>query len=90
MTSKIQIDKFIEEILRNLKDAELGHNYFNIRVRRADVAKEVENAGGMGNLMLKSEYDANNDRKVDNAEHADLADNLTDKIIDGGNSGTIY
>ena len=83
-------DKFTNEVLENLKNAELGYNYYNIRVRHADLAKEVEGIGEMNNIMLKSDYDVDNDGKVDNAEHADLADNLTDKIIDGGNSGTIY
>lgn len=67
--NEIKKDKFSDELINNLKDASLGHNYFNIRVKHADIA-----SGGGDGDMLKADYDPDHDNIVERADHADTAD----------------
>jgi len=90
MSQLKKVEKSLVE-LSQLKDVKIAHNYFDIRVTRADKATYADKAKSIdigdgssenwvdtSNFMLKSEYDKNKDGKVDKAEYADIADKLKD------------
>jgi len=90
MSQLKKVEKPLVE-LSQLKDVKIAYNYFDIRVTRADKADYADIAKSLvghedekidvSNFMLKSEYDPDNDKKVErakDADHAGVADRLKD------------